>query len=170
MNRLIRTTCAIAAEDIGRERAGRIAVMAQRRYEKLCTENASDSIPSGASIRASRCMRRSGQRASSRRRRCGPSGNTSSAFLQRWFPICSGLSRSLAWQKGFPDSSRRYRCTALERTRASSMRFPKPTAMKRGSTSCDARTSRPASATAARRSHDAFAMATTRDTATCTQS
>ena len=43
MNRLIRTTCAIAAEDIGRERARRIAVRAQQRYEALCAENASDS-------------------------------------------------------------------------------------------------------------------------------
>ena len=43
MNRLIRTTCAIAAEDIGQERARRIAATAQRRYEKLCAENASDS-------------------------------------------------------------------------------------------------------------------------------
>lgn len=43
MNRLIRTTCAIAAEDIGRERARRIAAMAQKRYEALCAENASDS-------------------------------------------------------------------------------------------------------------------------------
>ena len=43
MNRLIRTTCAIAAEDIGQERARRIAEKAQRRYEALCAENASDS-------------------------------------------------------------------------------------------------------------------------------
>lgn len=43
MNRLIRTTCAIAAEDIGRERARRIAATAQKRYEALCVENASDS-------------------------------------------------------------------------------------------------------------------------------
>lgn len=43
MNRLIRTTCAIAAEDIGRECARRIAATAQKRYEALCVENASDS-------------------------------------------------------------------------------------------------------------------------------
>ncbi len=43
MNRLIRTTCAIAAEDIGRERACRVAARAQIRYEALCAENASDS-------------------------------------------------------------------------------------------------------------------------------
>ena len=43
MNRLIRTTCAIAAEDIGRERASRVAARAQKRYEALCSENASDS-------------------------------------------------------------------------------------------------------------------------------
>ena len=43
MNRLIRTTCAIAAEDIGRERASRVAARAQKRYEALCSENALDS-------------------------------------------------------------------------------------------------------------------------------
>ena len=43
MNRLIRTTCDIAAEDIGRERARRIAAKAKKRYEELCVENASDS-------------------------------------------------------------------------------------------------------------------------------
>ena len=43
MNRLIKTTCSIAAEDIGPERARRIAAMAQKRYEALCAENASDS-------------------------------------------------------------------------------------------------------------------------------
>ncbi len=43
MNRLIRTTCAIAVEDIGRERARLIAATAQKRYEALCAENASDS-------------------------------------------------------------------------------------------------------------------------------
>ena len=43
MQRLIKTTCAIAAEEIGRERAGRIAAKAQRRYQGLCLENTSDS-------------------------------------------------------------------------------------------------------------------------------
>jgi len=43
MNRLIRTTCAIAAEDIGRKRSGRVAARAQQRYEALRAENASDS-------------------------------------------------------------------------------------------------------------------------------
>ena len=42
MQKLIKTTCAIAAEDIGRARAGRIAVKAQKRYEELCLENSSD--------------------------------------------------------------------------------------------------------------------------------
>lgn len=43
MNRLIRTTCAIAAEDIGRESVHRVRSMAQKRYEALCAENAMDS-------------------------------------------------------------------------------------------------------------------------------
>ena len=43
MQRLIKTTCAIAAEDIGRGRARDIAEKAQRRYQELCLENASDS-------------------------------------------------------------------------------------------------------------------------------
>ena len=43
MHRLIRFTCSIAAEEIGRERAERIAARAQKRYEKLCRENAADS-------------------------------------------------------------------------------------------------------------------------------
>ena len=42
MQRLIKSTCRIAAEDIGRDRARRLAVKAQRRYEKLRHENASD--------------------------------------------------------------------------------------------------------------------------------
>ena len=42
MQKLIKTTCKIAAEDIGRERAKHIAEKAQRRYEKLCLENTSD--------------------------------------------------------------------------------------------------------------------------------
>lgn len=41
--RLIRSACAIAAEEIGRKRAGRIAAEAQKRYEALCRENAPDS-------------------------------------------------------------------------------------------------------------------------------
>ena len=43
MNRLIRSTCAIAAEEIGRERADHVAAMANKRYEELCVENATDS-------------------------------------------------------------------------------------------------------------------------------
>ncbi len=43
MHRLIKATCAIAAEDIGNARAERIAAKAQKRYEELCRENASDS-------------------------------------------------------------------------------------------------------------------------------
>ena len=42
MQKLIKTTCIIAAKDIGRERARCIAVKAQRRYQKLCLENSSD--------------------------------------------------------------------------------------------------------------------------------
>ena len=42
MQKLIKTTCRIAAEEIGKERAERIAVKAQRRYQELCLENASD--------------------------------------------------------------------------------------------------------------------------------
>ena len=42
MQRLIKSTCRIAAEDIGRNRARCIAVKAQRRYQKLCLENSSD--------------------------------------------------------------------------------------------------------------------------------
>ena len=42
MQKLIKTTCKIAAEDIGRERAKHIAEKAQRRYQELCLENASD--------------------------------------------------------------------------------------------------------------------------------
>ncbi|MBR2811681.1 MAG: L-2-amino-thiazoline-4-carboxylic acid hydrolase [Solobacterium sp.] len=43
MQRLIRSTCAIAAEEIGKERARHAAEKAQKRYEALCLENASDS-------------------------------------------------------------------------------------------------------------------------------
>ena len=43
MHRLIKATCMIAAEDIGKVRAERIAAKAQKRYEELCWENASDS-------------------------------------------------------------------------------------------------------------------------------
>ena len=43
MHRLIKATCAIAAEDVGKARAARIAAKAQKRYEELCRENASDS-------------------------------------------------------------------------------------------------------------------------------
>lgn len=43
MHRLIKAVCAIAAEEIGMEKAGRIAAAAQKRYEELCTENVSDS-------------------------------------------------------------------------------------------------------------------------------
>ncbi len=45
MHRLIKATCAIAAEDIGKARAERIAAKAQKRYEILCRENAADSKP-----------------------------------------------------------------------------------------------------------------------------
>jgi hypothetical protein len=43
IHRLIRTTCAIAAEEIGKEKADRIAASAQKRYEELLAENAGDS-------------------------------------------------------------------------------------------------------------------------------
>ena len=43
MQRLIRAVCAIAAEDIGKESAERIAEAAQKRYEELCKENSGDS-------------------------------------------------------------------------------------------------------------------------------
>ena len=42
MQRLIKGACAIAAEDIGKERAARIAQNAQKRYEALRAENAGD--------------------------------------------------------------------------------------------------------------------------------
>ena len=42
MLKLIKTTCKIAAEDIGRERAKHIAEKAQRRYQEVCLENTSD--------------------------------------------------------------------------------------------------------------------------------
>lgn len=42
MQRLIKTTCAIAAEDLGKEKAEKIAEAAQRRYEELLNENAGD--------------------------------------------------------------------------------------------------------------------------------
>ena len=43
MHKLIKTSCAIASEDIGREKADKIALAAQKRYEELCTENSADS-------------------------------------------------------------------------------------------------------------------------------
>ena len=43
VQQLIKDTCAIAAEDIGAAKADQIAQAAQKRYEALCTENASDS-------------------------------------------------------------------------------------------------------------------------------
>jgi len=43
MQRLIKTACAIAAEDIGEAKASLCAQRAQLRYEKLCEENAGDS-------------------------------------------------------------------------------------------------------------------------------
>ena len=43
VQQLIKETCAIVAEDIGAAKADQIAQAAQKRYEALCTENASDS-------------------------------------------------------------------------------------------------------------------------------
>ena len=43
VQQLIKDTCAIVAEDIGAAKADQIAHAAQRRYEALCVENASDS-------------------------------------------------------------------------------------------------------------------------------
>ena len=43
MNRMIKAACAIAAEEIGREKADRTARSAQRLYEELLKENADDS-------------------------------------------------------------------------------------------------------------------------------
>lgn len=43
MHRLIRQSCNIVAEDIGKQKADRIAEAAQKRYKELCRENASDS-------------------------------------------------------------------------------------------------------------------------------
>jgi hypothetical protein len=43
MQKLIKTTCAIAAEDLGREEANWIAKAAQKRYAELLAENENDS-------------------------------------------------------------------------------------------------------------------------------
>lgn len=43
MQRLIKTTCTIAAEDLGKEKTQRIAKAAQKRYKELLIENAGDS-------------------------------------------------------------------------------------------------------------------------------
>ena len=43
MHKLIKAVCAIAAEDIGKIKADRIAKIAQKRYEDLCGENIGDS-------------------------------------------------------------------------------------------------------------------------------
>ena len=43
VQQLIKDTCAIAAEDLGKAKADQIAQAAQTRFEALCTENASDS-------------------------------------------------------------------------------------------------------------------------------
>ena len=43
VQQLIKETCAIVAEDIGAAKTDQIAQAAQKRYEALCTENASDS-------------------------------------------------------------------------------------------------------------------------------
>ena len=43
MQRLIKNSCAIAAEEIGRRKADKIALAAQKRYEELLVENANDS-------------------------------------------------------------------------------------------------------------------------------
>ena len=43
MQRLIKATCAIAAEEIGKEKSHRIAAAAQKRYEELLEENKYDS-------------------------------------------------------------------------------------------------------------------------------
>ena len=43
VQQLIKDTCAIVSEDIGTAKAEQIARDAQKRYEALCTENASDS-------------------------------------------------------------------------------------------------------------------------------
>ena len=42
MQKLIKITCKIAVEDIGKERAGHIAEIAQIHYQELCLENTSD--------------------------------------------------------------------------------------------------------------------------------
>ena len=60
MHRLIKATCAIAAEDIGKVRAERIAAKAQKRYEKLCRENASDSKALRAHTYTLKCLSTSG--------------------------------------------------------------------------------------------------------------
>ena len=43
VQQLIKDTCAIVAQDIGSAKTDQIAYAAQRRYEALCAENASDS-------------------------------------------------------------------------------------------------------------------------------
>ncbi len=43
MHKLIKTTCEIAAEEIGKEKGNKIAVAAQNRYEELLEENWNDS-------------------------------------------------------------------------------------------------------------------------------
>ena len=43
VQQLIKDTCAIAAEDLGKAKADQIAQAAQTRFKALCTENASDS-------------------------------------------------------------------------------------------------------------------------------
>jgi len=53
MQRLIKATCAIAAEEIGIEKGYKIACAAQKRYEELLAENKYDS----KALRAYTCIR-----------------------------------------------------------------------------------------------------------------
>ncbi len=96
MNRLIRSACVIAAEEIGQARAERIAEKAQKRYEELCAENASDSKALRAhtfrriypGIAVYETLRAEG--IEKEKARWFIRENTSSAYPQSWFPICSG--------------------------------------------------------------------------------
>ena len=95
MQKLIKTTCAIAAEEIGKERAGHIAVKAQERFRKLCLENASD--PKALRVhtfkriyRPSPCMRLLQKTGLIRKKLNGISASISSASQHPLHRIFSG--------------------------------------------------------------------------------
>lgn len=138
VQQLIKETCAIVSEDIGTAKADQIAQAAQKRYEALCAENASDSKELRAhsykriypGIAVYEALRAEGFL---KRKPSGISANTSSVLPPREFLCSNGPSKRLVLRASFLVFLNQVSRKAAHQARGLSLNIQKVMATKLGS-------------------------------------